>query len=163
MMNMQILFTFAYTIVYIVTTILCRTILSEKITKEFSVIIYYVINTTGFFFYLIIYYPRKFPQHFSVFYDNNINDTDNQINMNTYMLKLNSSDIFLRNETSNSYSKIITSEKINNKKSIEIMKSNNFPIFVINSLFNSLCFENNKKLFNFMEHMTIGIKNNNQE
>ncbi len=161
---MHILFTIAYTIVYIGTTILYRTILSEKFTKEFSVIIYYVINTTGFFFYLIIYYPRKFPEHFNLFYDNNFND--NQINLNIYKLKISSSDIYLKNETLNSYSKIITSEKINKKKSNEIMKSNNFPIFVINPHFNkneSLSSENNNKMSDIMKHMTIGYKNNNNK
>jgi hypothetical protein len=160
MMNMQIFFTIAYTIIYIGYFILYRILLIGKFTKEVWVVMSFLVNTIGFFFYLIIYYPRKFPEHFNIFYDDiKIDDTD-RIKMNSYVVKISTSDCNIKSNTSRSYENFITSGKFNKN---EVRKNYAFPIIVINPLF----FKNEDfNLENYstdlMDKMCIGIKSHDK-
>ena len=162
MMNMQISFTTTYLLIYIGVLILNKTFLFNIFTKEVSMIISFVVDTIGLIFYLFIYHPRKFPEYFTVYYDDLNFENQNEIKMNSYCLTMDTGEFNLKSNSKVTYSVWINSLKLNKKQKTEIEKNISCPIIIINPFEN--CFSSpRERYFTIMDKLSVGLRREEKE
>jgi hypothetical protein len=162
MMNMQMFFTTTYVVIYIGVLILNKTFLFNIFTKEVSMIISFVVDTIGLMFYLFIYRPRKFPEYFTVYYDDLTFENQNEIKMNSYCLTMDTGDFNLKSNSKMTYNFWINSLKLNKKEKTEIVKNISCPIMIINPFENGY-YSPREKYFTIMDKLSVGLRSGEKE
>jgi len=160
-MNMQIIFTIIYVLIYIGILILNKTFLFNILTREVSMIITFIVDTIGLMFYLVIYRPRKFPEYFTVYYDDVSIENHNELKMNSYCLSLDTGDFNLKSNSKVTYSVWINSVKLDKKEKNYIEKNLSSPIMIINPFEND--YSSSEKKFAIIDKLSIGLRSGENE
>jgi hypothetical protein len=159
-MNYHILATLLYTTFLILTILFNRTVVQNLISSQMKMIILNFVNTFGFLMFAMIYYPRKLPPFFAVFYDDYM--SFKEINFNIYGLKLSfkslavDDDVLGREpETKASYLLPLSSEKISKKEVNDIKNNKSIPVIIVNPIFEN---QINKNDMNLLDHINLGMR-----
>jgi hypothetical protein len=152
-----------YSALYIFVILFNRTIIQNLISSQLKMIILSYVNTFGFLMFAFIYYPRKLPSYFAVYYDEE--GSFQEIKFNIYGVKLGFNSLAISEgdlEMNNGGSYLscnvpISGDKISKKEIKEIKENKSIPVVIVNPIFEN---EINKNEMNLLNHVYLGLRSN---